>query len=780
MRRVTIITIMRYVAVVMLVLFFWGGTGFAEETEVVPVGPQLPSSQEAPSAQAQPAARITCLPEDQACQSEMSQAAEKQSSSQQPSSQQPASQQPSSQQPASQQPASQQLPGKQLEKQPIRALRPELRAEQLSAFEKYIAGTLSPAVSTNIKQFGYELFRNPPSTFAPVEEVPVGPDYVVGPGDEIRVSIWGKINGQWTATVDRDGNISLPKIGTIGVTGLTFKELKDILQREVSKYYIGIEMNVSMGSLRTIRVYVVGNAMQPGAYTVSSLSTLVNALFESGGPSKTGSMRDIQLKRNGETLVHFDMYDFLLKGDKTKDMRIMPEDVIFIPPVGPLAGIAGNVRNPAIYELKGETKLLDLIDMAGGLTGVAFKGRVQLRRVEDHQFRTIFEGDLVGIHKDSEKNYVLKDGDLVKVFPVVERRDTVVIAGAVAHPGEYGLVQGVTTVKDLISLSGGLLYYASYQAELTRVQVTQQGPRTERFDIDLAKAEENDPKNNIPLQINDYLLVHEVPEWHLYKTVTISGEVKFPGTYTIRKGERLSSLIERAGGYTDRAYLRGAVFTRESVRKIQQRSLDDMIARLQRELFSQSTAIGTAASPEEVQARKAALESSRGFIEQLKKLRATGRMTVSLANVRLLKGSPYDIELEACDTLFIPMENSVVSVVGSVMTEQASFLYVQGLGYQDYVEMSGGYTRYADEDNVYVLKVDGSARKLASGFVTWNSGKSRWEVSAFGEKVKEIEPGDTIIVPEKLEHIAWLREVKDITQILMQMAVTAGVVIKIL
>jgi polysaccharide export outer membrane protein len=749
------ITMTRNIAALMLVLLFLAGTVFAEETEIVPVGPQPSISQEGPSLQDESAPQRTCLPDDQTCRSQLRQAAESH-------------------------PVSPQTSPKKTEKKLTRMPPRQVPVEQLSATEKYISGTLSPSVSTDIRQFGYDLFRSPPSTFAPVEEVPVGPDYVVGPGDEIRVSIWGKINGQWTVTVDRDGNIGLPKIGTIGVTGLTFKELKDVLQREISKYYIGIEMNVSMGSLRTIRVYVVGNAMRPGAYTVSSLSTLVNALFESGGPSKTGSMRDIQLKRNGKTLVHFDVYDFLLKGDKTEDVRLMPEDVIFIPPVGPLAGIAGNVRNPAIYELKGETKLLDLIDMAGGLTGVAFKGRVQLQRVEDHQFRTIFEGDLVGIHKDSEKNFVLKDSDLVKVFQVVEQKDIVVVTGPVAHPGEYGVVPGITTVKDLISLSGGLLYYASYQAELTRVQVTQEGPRTERFDIDLAKAEENDPKNNIPLQMNDYLLVHEVPEWHLYKTVAIAGEVRFPGTYTIKKGETLSSLIERAGGYTDRAYLRGAVFTRESVRKLQQRSLDDMIARLQRELFSRITTIGTAASPEEVQAKKAEMESSRDFIEQLKKLRAAGRMTVRLANVRILKGSPYDIELEDGDDLTIPMENSVVSVVGSVMTEQASFVYEENLTYKNYVEMSGGYTRYADTDNVYVLKVDGSARKLSRGFVSWNSGKSRWEVSAFGEKVKEIEPGDTIIVPEKLEHVAWLREVKDITQILMQMAVTAGVVIKVL
>jgi polysaccharide export outer membrane protein len=765
MRRGAVMTTIRKFAAIMLVMFFLSGNVFAQEIQVVPLGSQLPSSQEAPSLQDQTEAQKNCAPDDQACQAELARAAAQKTCA------------PDDQ---ACQAELARATGRQLEKQMRPALRGEARTEQLSEFEKYIAGRVSPTVSTNIRQFGYDLFRKSPSTFAPVEEVPVGPDYVIGPGDGIRIAIWGKINGQWTVTVNRDGNISLPKIGIIGVTGLTFKELKEVLQREISKYYIGIEMNVSMGSLRTIRVYVVGNAMRPGAYTVSSLSTLVNALFESGGPSKTGSMRDIQVKRNGKTLVHFDMYDFLLKGDKTKDIRLMPEDVVFIPPVGPLAGVAGNVRNPAIYELKGETRLLDLIDMAGGLTGVAFTGRVQLQRVEDHQFRTIFEGDLVGIHKDDKKNFALADSDLVKVFSVVEKRDTVVITGPVAHPGDYGVVPGVTTVKDLLSLAGGLLYYASYQAELTRVKVTQDGPRTERFDIDLSKAEKNDPANNMTLQINDYLLVHDVPEWHLYKTVTILGEVKYPGVYTIKKGERLSSLIERAGGYTDRAYLRGAVFTRESVKKLQQRSLDDMIARLQRELFSQGTTIATAASPEEVQARAAQLESKRNFIEQLKKLSATGRMTVRLANVRLLKGSPYDFDLENRDALYIPMENSVVNVVGSVMTEQASFVYDENLTYENYVEMSGGYTRYADTDNVYVMKVDGSARKLSHGFVSWNPLKSRWEVSAFGEKVKEIEPGDTIIVPEKLEHIAWLREFKDITQILMQMAVTAGVAIKIL
>ncbi|MBU4319668.1 MAG: SLBB domain-containing protein [Nitrospinae bacterium] len=347
--------------------------------------------------------------------------------------------------------------------------------EKPSEFERYISdkilGVKSPfAVSTDIRQFGYDLFRQPPSTFAPVDNIPVGPDYVLGPGDEIRITVWGKIEGQWNVVVDRDGNVSLPKVGILGVTGLTFKELKELLHKEFSKYYTGFEMNVSMGPLRTIRIYVVGNAERPGAYTISSLSTLVNALFEAGGPSKTGTMREIQVKRNGKTIVHFDIYDFLLKGDKTKDIRLMPEDVIFIPPVGHLVAIAGSVNSPAIYELKGERTISQLIEMAGGLSDIAFKDRVQIERIVDNSRQIVFESDLAGAN-----DMKVQSGDVVKIFQIVQDKRTVRISGAVQREGEYGVKLGMT-VKDLISMAGGLKYYAyNKEAELTRVYVTDKG-----------------------------------------------------------------------------------------------------------------------------------------------------------------------------------------------------------------------------------------------------------------------------------------------------------------
>ena len=649
-------------------------------------------------------------------------------------------------------------------------------AESLSEFELFIARGTMGKISTNIRQFGYDLFRQPPSTFAPADRIPVGPDYVIGPGDELRITIWGNIEGQWSVVVDMDGKITLPKVGTIGVTGLTFGELKTTLNKELSRYYTNFQMNVSMGPLRSMRVYIVGNAAKPGAYTISSLSTLVNSLFEAGGPNKTGSMRDIQVKRNTHTVVRFDMYDFLLKGNKTKDVRLMPEDVIFIPPVGPLAGIAGNVKNPAIYELKGETRLLDLIGMAGGLSGMAFRGRVQVQRTQTNEFRTVFEGDLIDVEKNAEKNFLIKDGDLIKVFSVADLKNTVTITGAVQNAGEYGVESGVTRVRDIISMSGGLQYYASSQMEITRVKVTQSGPQTERFVIDAFKAMEGDPTNNVLLEMNDYLFVRTVPEWQLYRTVIVGGEVKYPGMYTITRGERLSSVLERAGGYTNFSHLRGAVFTRERVRQLQQKSLEELAERLERELITESASrTGAAVSVEEVEAKKLEMEQRKQFIESLKKVKATGRMTIWLAHLRLLKGSEYDIELEEGDTLYIPAENKVINVVGAVMSN-GSFIYNEKWGYEDYVQMAGGYSRHADEDNVFVMKVDGSARKLSRGFMNWSPLKKRWEIAGFNESRGVLEAGDSIVVPDRLERTAWLRNLKDITQILANAGVAAATI----
>jgi protein involved in polysaccharide export with SLBB domain len=207
-------------------------------------------------------------------------------------------------------------------------------------------------VGRDLPLFGYDLFQDPVTTFAPVESVPVTADYVIGPGDEIYIRAWGQVDIDYRTTVDRDGRIYLPKVGSISVAGLKFANLDERIRTAVRRVFKNFELTASLGQLRSIQIFVVGNAKRPGTYTVSSLSTLVNALFVSGGPSNRGSMRRIQLKRDGKIITEFDVYDLLLNGDTSKDARLLPGDVIFIPPVGPRAAIAGSVHTPAIYETR--------------------------------------------------------------------------------------------------------------------------------------------------------------------------------------------------------------------------------------------------------------------------------------------------------------------------------------------------------------------------------------------------------------------------------------------
>ena len=743
-------------------------------------------------------------------------------------------------------------------------------AEKISEIEQFFdrETPIANSVST-IKQFGYDLFNNPVTTFAPGNEVPVTPDYVIGPGDEIKIDIWGKVSGSWAVVVDKDGNLSIPELGSFGVTGLTFRELKGVLKKKFSKYYTGFEMNVTMGSLKSIRIYIVGNAKMPGAYTVSSLSTLLSALFECGGPSKNGSMRNIQLKRGDKVITTLDLYDFLLKGDKSNDARLLPGDVIFIPAIGPVAGVEGNVKRPAIYELKNGTKISDLLKMANGITPEGYLQDVQLERVRDNEIKTLIDTNFKSIGQKTD--LVVKDGDLLNVrainnklanavalegnvirpgryqwfkgmrisdlitdtekdlsadtdfdIAVIERRvppdfhkefysfnlgkalfdkkevenkllepydivhiyskwnfqnkPVVLIAGAVNAPGKYEFTPNMK-VSDLVSMAGGLKRYAfANQMELTRVNITNSGPVTERIHINIEKALQNDAENNIALKQDDYLFIRTVPDWRLYRTVTLSGEVRFPGTYSIKRGETLSSLIDRAGGYTKEAYLEGAVFTRKSVQEMQQKSIDEMVQRLQSELSaSQSVQMSNTLSQDEVTARQGQIAAQKQFLESLKNLKATGRMVIALSDLKSLTGSMYDIELEDGDTLYMPAKNSVVNVVGAVMSGTTSLVYSKDLGGKDYVKLAGGYAEHADKDHVYVLKADGSARRLSGSGITWNSSRHRWETGSV-----VISSGDTIVVPEELEQVSWLQGVRDITTILMNIAVTAGVVIKIL
>ncbi len=315
--------------------------------------------------------------------------------------------------------------------------------EPPTEFQQLVANSIGKMLPI----YGAKLFRNPPSTFAPLDMVPVTPEYVVGPGDELLIQVWGQVTLNGRFTVDRAGNIYIPQVGTIRVAGLSFGQMQAYLKSQMSKTFRNFDLNVNMGQLRSIQVFVVGQAQRPGSYTISSLSTLINALFVTGGPTPQGSLRHIQLKRGGSVVVDFDLYDLLERGDKSNDVQLLPGDVIYIPPVGPQVAVAGNVKTPAIYELRSaaSSTVADVIGLAAGVTNVASIESVRLERLDEHRVRSVEQISLTG---DGGLT-VLRDGDLLELDAVVDRyKDAVTLRGNVANPGRYTWKPGMR-VHDL-------------------------------------------------------------------------------------------------------------------------------------------------------------------------------------------------------------------------------------------------------------------------------------------------------------------------------------------
>lgn len=301
--------------------------------------------------------------------------------------------------------------------------------------------------------FGQSLFLQPPSTFAPIDLMQVPSDYIIGPGDELQVRIWGQVEAELRVIVDRSGQIYVPQVGQISVAGIHYGDLDQHLKREISKIFRNFNITANIGRLRSIQVIVVGNARYPGTYTISSLSTLINAIFASGGPTPQGSLRHIQVRRDGTTVTDFDFYDLLIKGDKSKDVRLQPGDVLYFPHVGPLAAISGSVNTPAIYEIKNDSTLNDLIEIAGDLSNVADTSKITIERFVDHQSRKTLEFP----YDAQSRALPLTDGDIVRVFSIVPRfQDTVTLRGNVSNPGRYPWKAGMR-IRDLIPNAQALL-----------------------------------------------------------------------------------------------------------------------------------------------------------------------------------------------------------------------------------------------------------------------------------------------------------------------------------
>jgi protein involved in polysaccharide export with SLBB domain len=324
-----------------------------------------------------------------------------------------------------------------------------LEPDQPTEFQKFVAATEGQVLPI----YGVDLFHDVPSTFSPSDQAPATSDYVIGPDDELRVRLWGQISYSGNLRVDRSGNIYLPQAGTVHVAGLKFSELDQHLRQAIGRMYRNFDLSVDLGRIRSMQVYVTGQARRPGVYTVSSLSTLVDTLFASGGPSPQGSLRHILVNREGKTIADFDLYALLIRGDKSKDVRLLPEDVLFIPAAGPQAAITGSIRVPAIYELRAGETIGDLIEAAGKTTAMSSTTRISVDREGQGQRREAMELSFDA----SSLAAPLVDGDILRIYPVVPAyQKTVTLRGNVANPGRFGWRPGMR-LSDLIPDRDSLL-----------------------------------------------------------------------------------------------------------------------------------------------------------------------------------------------------------------------------------------------------------------------------------------------------------------------------------
>ncbi|HHF2905016.1 TPA: SLBB domain-containing protein [Vibrio diabolicus] len=798
-----------------------------------------------------------------------------------------------------------------------------------------------------LKRFGLDLFAGSPSTFAPISDVPVPANYTVGAGDEIIVQLFGKENETHRLRVNRAGTINFPSLGPVNVAGMHFSDVRDSLTQRVKEQMIGVRSDISLGELRTMQVFVMGDAYKPGAYTVSALTTISQAIYYSGGFGESGALRDIQLKRDGKIIRKLDMYDLLLKGDASNDVRLLPDDVVLIGSVNDTVSIEGEINRPAIYEVKPGETYQQLIQMAGGFTANAHVEQLEIKRYASHGAREaltldfnktqdrqskVKNGDAIKILKKSEEltRYVQIEGDVrhpgyvewrnglrvadlfksvdsafnstadvnyavvvreinpqrdIEVFQLslanailspgsrdnlqLQSRDRILVFnrfnnedldtlatqeavskaktleqaqeqaeleqqkeqevmsssvavshsadgmvinqnttelakpakiifrgkeiteedfeklkqntrrtllapvllqlqqqsrlglapqiaevfGEVKHPGRYPITPRMT-VSTLIEAAGGLTYNAfTINAELARTAINSADERAyidvER--IDLRKAIQGSASDDAVIVGRDRLNILEKPNVKLQSTVTLQGEVRFPGTYTVRQGETLSELLDRAGGLTEFAHPQGAIFTREALRLQEQKLLNQYAADMRKETakktFRADSNIGSVISDP---------EKTLAFVEEASRSKALGRMVVQLN--RILKGErSADFMLEDGDFLFVPTFRNTVSIMGEVQVP-ITYLLDNKLDVDDYLNKAGGAKKQADEDRIFVVRADGSVYKPSSGY---------W----FGNNKEGLKAGDTIVVPIDTDYRDALSTWTAATQILYQTGV---------
>ena len=800
------------------------------------------------------------------------------------------------------------------------------------------------------KPYGYDVFSNAPLSFvSPSNDLAVPEHYILGPKDVISLQIFGKESYEYQLPVTSEGKVVVPELGPFNIAGLTFEEAKKFLAHQIKNKILGVDVFISLTELRSLRVFVSGEAFKPGPYILSSLSSITHAIFAAGGINDIGSLRNIQLKRAGKLITKLDLYDLLIRGDSANDIMLKSGDVIFIAPVGDQVTIDGEIKRPAIYELNGTESFAEVLKMAGGLLPSAYPSSTVVERFNSHNLRTIVNvdlskkielaskvkaGDTIKVMKTSEQveesvtiigavsrpgnyqwkkdqrisdllpnihAYLAQDADLtyslvirqkdigrnievhqfslfnaladksstdnillqrkdkVLIFsnieeatsnllaldqfaltkqelidrekeeaeakfedrmfwqefgdnsdilideedeaekilkqtyqsideltgsvgnqelelrelgffsrkrllaPVIEQLkrqaasgqpiQMVEIDGAVKYPGIYPLSVNARA-NHLIKAAGGLLESAYLvKAEITRNQVTDLIANKQTLNFNLKAALLADEYENIQLRSKDRLNVHYIPAWQDNHIVELRGEFKFPGKYTIQRGETLGDLIERVGGFTDYAYTQASLFTRQKLKELELKNLVKVSESLRMEIASKSLA----------GAKSVDYKQAKLLLADLTKVKPVGRLVVDIPQI--LSSDEFDIQLENGDMLFVPPKQDSVNVVGQVQVA-TSHIFREGLSAQDYIDLSGGIQRQADDDRIYVIKANGAVEIPNAG---------NW----FAEGNHRILPGDTVVVPLDSAYMSNLTLWSTVSRIIYQGAVAIAAIQKL-
>jgi protein involved in polysaccharide export with SLBB domain len=729
--------------------------------------------------------------------------------------------------------------------------------------------TQVPQDDSKLKRFGSEMFLNREgssggrSAVGPKDipiDLPVGPDYVLGSGDGLSIDLWGGVSQSFTRIIDREGKIALPEAGTIVVAGQTLQRAQTIIEDALKQQYRNVRVDITIARLRTVRIYVVGDVQRPGAYDLSSLSTPLNALYAAGGPTSVGSLRILRHMRGSQLIREVDLYDFLLHGKRMDDERLEAGDTLLVPPAGPQVAVYGMIKRPAIYELKGNANLSEVLDDAGGATVAAALSHITIERIQPNQQRETLTLDLPST--DAEKSslqaiasFTVKDGDRVYVAPILpysERviymeghvvrpgrlsyRDgmqlgdvlrsyqdllpepaargdvirlvgpdlhpetipfqvpdvligngnfalqpfdtiriygryevdspKVVIRGEVLRPGSYPLSQGMT-VAQLVKMAGGFKRDALLEsADLTSYTV--QGEKkivSQRTSIEIGAAVNTDRSSaDVPLKPGDVLTIHQISGWNdIGASITLKGEVTYPGNYGLQEGEHLSSVLLRAGGFRGTAYPDGAVLVRTEVKDLEAKSRAELIRQIETTSASANLQPNLTGQ-DQSGALKAAAAQQNEMLQRLRSEPVVGRLVIHVsADISSWANTPADIEMRTGDVLTVPKRPGFVLISGQVYNSTA-LTFVPDKEAAWYLRRAGGTNDVANRKEIFVIRANGTVVGRRS--VTWYTG------NVLSTKLN---PGDVIVVPQRVIGSLFWRNLLTVAQLSSSIAITAAV-----